>query len=164
MDAIATSGYTGAVVSGPAITIDGWIYPRTNSAALYFGKTNAGSSPYGIRYDAGGHVHVFITTTAGVQDYDTGYTPTLNAWTYLALVYDANSTVNSHQVFFYANGNPVFEDSKTGTGNVQFSSPVDFTIGNEMNSANPSFDGLIDDVKVFAGALNLGEIQGSCTP
>jgi CSLREA domain-containing protein len=165
---VERSGGGSLDLTGKELTLDGWIYPRTNTTAFYFGKSAPSDHPYIVYFDAGtGHINIITKTTGGQLQYDTGYTPALNTWTHLALVYDGQT---SNTVKLYANGTQVFSNSQSG--NLISSPGVPFVIGNRTSGDFNSFNGLIDEVEVFGRSLPASDIQaiysagaaGKCKP
>ncbi len=102
-------------ITGNQMTMDGWIYPRSNTVGtFYFAKSANSDHPYVIFF-AAGTVNVIVSTTGGDnQEFNTGFTPPLNTWTHLAMVY------NSPSLQFFVNGTLAFSTNVVG-GNLRSS-------------------------------------------
>ena len=114
VDSMVTIPGTGAMnFVGNQMSMDGWIYPRTNvSGTFYFAKSANSDHPY-VLYFAGTAVRVIVSTTSlDNQEFDTGYAPPTNAWTHLAMTYDGSLASNQLKVF--ANGVQVFQTTTVG--------------------------------------------------
>jgi hypothetical protein len=151
-DSYVTAPGNGSLdLTGSQMTLDGWIYPRTNtSGTFYFAKSASSDHPY-VVYFSGGTIRVIVSTTgADNQEFDTLYTPPTNAWTHLALVY------SNPALTFYVNGTAVFSANLT-PGNLR-SSTLPFAIGNRATDPGAFFNGLIDEVEVFSAALTPTEV------
>ena len=94
--------------------------------------------------------HYYLTMNSGMSNYlDSGQAPTTGQWQHLAGSYDgATARV-------YVDGTLIA--SKSFTGNVGDSNS--WRIGAYGNPAGQSFDGLIDDVRIYDRALNGAQIQ-----
>jgi CSLREA domain-containing protein len=145
-------------ITGSQITLDAWIFPRSNATAIYFGKSASSNHPYLVQNvldtvtPANNGIHIFTTTTApsGAKEYATGFAPPLNTWTHIAMVYDGS------MMRFYANGVQVFANTQTGS---LVSQPLlNFGIGNRAQDSVTTFDGLIDEVEVFNTGLSPSDI------
>jgi serine/threonine protein kinase len=145
-------------LSGSEVTIAGWINPRLNDSAIYFGKTEYGSSDYCLLFSQGLHgtikaggVELEIFSYADFPSNTKPFSPPTNQWTHVALTYDGSL------MKIYANGKLVGQESKTGKidGN-----NVPFNIGGRaVDNGTGRFNGLIDEVQVFNRALSQAELQ-----
>ncbi|MBK7393685.1 MAG: VCBS repeat-containing protein [Chloracidobacterium sp.] len=147
---VTASGTGSLNITGAQMTMDGWVYPRSNATAYYFGRTAPSDHPY-VLLNIGGNLVVIIGTTTGPsnQQFDTGFAMPVNTWTHLAMTYDANGVGDKLRI--YANGTQVFSTPTTG-GNLR-SSALPLTLGGRPAGDN-SFNGLIDEVEVFDRALD----------
>ena len=124
-----------------AITIEAWIYPKT------LGEGNAGHIVGGI--------NLFYTYTNNALKFINGITAlsdssaiTLNQWQHVAFTYDRQ------YARFYVNSMPKGETELTtamNTGN--------YLIGARSTTGNYTFNGTIDDVRIYSEALSVGQIQ-----
>jgi uncharacterized repeat protein (TIGR01451 family) len=175
-DIVTAPGNTGLNISGNGLTMDGWIYPRANvSGTFYFAKSALSDHPY-VLYNSGGDVHGIIRTPVNNFEYDTNFTPPLNTWTHIALVFDSTQAVAADRVKIYINGTAatLFAPGGFPAQNSNLaSSTLPFGIGNRVtNPSAVTFDGLIDEVEVFDRGLSAAEIQaivsadggGKCKP
>ena len=147
-------------LTGTAVTIDGWINPSNNNAAIYFGKTAPGSNDYLLLNPFGTNLQVILKTTVGGElgvnafaDFPTNsvnYIAPVGQWTHIAFTYDGAL------VKIYVNGVQLGQAAKTGN---LAGSAVPFNIGGRA-AAGLNLTGLVDEVEVFDRALSQGEIQG----
>ncbi|HRI04238.1 MAG TPA: Calx-beta domain-containing protein [Pyrinomonadaceae bacterium] len=145
---VSASGSGSLNITGAQMTMDGWVYPRSGANAYYFGRTAPSDHPY-VLMTISGNLVVIISTATDNQQFDTGFTMPVNAWTHIAMTYDAGGVGDKLRV--YANGTQVFSAPTTG-GNLR-SSTLPLTIGGRTAGDNP-FNGLIDEVEVFDRALD----------
>ena len=158
-------------LTGTQVSMSGWVYPRANTWAIYFGKTRYGFDDYILTFGRG--IDGFIRSNGtglavlGYADFPANqklFVPPLNQWTQVALTYDGA------QIKVYANGELIGQADKTGALNGD-DSP--FNIGGRADDEGPpKFNGLIDEVEVFDRTLSPQEIKaifetggaGHCKP
>ena len=88
-------------------------------------------------------------------------TLTLNQWQYVTLTWDGSSSVSG--VHFYVNGNEVtYATNTSGSGTRVLDDTEDLRIGNNESGAR-TFDGAIDEVKVYNRALTPEEVRQVAT-
>jgi CSLREA domain-containing protein len=150
---VTASGAGSLNLTGSQMTMDGWINPRTNTpGTFYFAKSALSDHPYVVFLGAGATIHVIVSTTGGDnQEFDTGFTPPVNTWTHLAMVY------SNPNLKFYVNGAVVLSVNVPLTGNLR-SSTIPFGIGNRATDPGVFFNGLIDEVEVFNTALSATDL------
>ncbi len=172
---VTAPGNTILNISGTGLTLDGWIYPRSNvSGTFYFAKSATSDHPY-VLYNNGGDIHGIIRTPVNNFEFDTNIAPALNTWTHIALVFDSTQAVAADRVKVYINGTAATLTASGGfpaqNSNLA-SSTLPFAIGNRATNPGVSFNGLIDEVEVFNRALAESEIDaifaadggGKCKP
>lgn len=153
------------------VTLSGWINPRVNSPAIYFGKTQYGPNDYLLLYGRG--VDAMVTadsvgvTVLGYSDFPSKtklYVPLIGEWTHIAMTYDGKT------VLLYANGEIIGQAFYSG--NIS-GTDEPFNIGGRaVDEGTGRFNGLIDEVQVFNRALSPVEIKaifeaggdGQCKP
>lgn len=86
-----------------------------------------------------------------------GHTTAINdgAWHHVAAVYDANNSTIEIYVDGVAGGSPVSVSSLTVS---QFANTENLLIGSDSSAANPSLNGMMDDVRIWSEARTAQEI------
>ena len=151
----------GLTIAGNALTIALWFNAddfendeaRFLSRSLGFGNgdhdwmigTVEANQEFEVRFrlktDQGG-TNQLVSTGAGLQS---------NVWTHVAVTYDGT------QMVIYKDGVQIASEAKTGD---LVSTPnVEAWIGDNPPNGGRSFDGLIDEVRIYNRALNAQEIQ-----
>ncbi len=145
-----------------------WIYPRS------IGQVN-GSNQYGeivtkgdgtggwflelSNQDSGFASVYFYRTFLGSDGYWHGSNNAvqLNVWSYVCLTYDNTSAANNPSL--YVNGSPLtVTQYYTPSGSANSDATGNLYIGN-YDSINQTFDGWIDDVRVYNRILSALEVQ-----
>ena len=86
---------------------------------------------------------------------------TLNQWQHVALTWDGSSSASG--VHFYVNGTEVaYTTNQSGSGTRVPDDTEDLRVGNN-ESGTRTFDGAIDEVRVYNRALAQSEIQSLYT-
>jgi hypothetical protein len=135
-------------LTGTAVTIEGWVNPGVASnTGILFGKTVSGGNDY-LLHLSGGVLNFIVKAGGSELGAATTYSPPVNQFTHLALIYDGST------VKIYANGTQIYSGAKTGN---LAGSNAPFTIGGR--SGGPFFNGLIDEVSIYNRALSQSEIQ-----
>ena len=157
-------------LGGTQLTINGWIKPRVNSSAIYFGKTEYANNDYLLMFGRG--VHAGLKTNGDLilfafADFPSNtrfYVPPIDKWTHVAMTYDGQ------QARIYINGTLMGQAPKTGA---IAGDRIPFNIGGRaVDEGTGKFNGLIDEVQVFDRALSPDEIErifqagsaGHCKP
>jgi prepilin-type N-terminal cleavage/methylation domain-containing protein len=153
-------GYRSSLQMGTgAITMEMWIKPDsfpsgTESMNLFYGGATGGASGYGasIRYSTGMFRYEVYGSTGGRQPYEPNIGIKIGEWQHITAVFDG---VNN-QMKAYRDG--IEKDSRniSDPGNVQNTS--NFYIGS-YGSTQQYFDGSIDEVRIYATALSLAQIE-----
>ncbi len=154
-----------------AITVMAWIYPRSRGEYNYgriVDKSNSTSDNRGVGYtfslrdETGGAVHVFAIVKHGsagsADDNAATYTNSrisLNNWHHVAFVYDGTTK----NITMYTDGYPNTNIYRQGQNNVGDDSFLNLRVGNWVVDTNRTFDGIIDEVRIWDRALNETEIQ-----
>jgi len=135
------------------MTFSAWIKPFS-----------LGGGGYGRIFHKGGNVlHVgtkiaFYSaryTTTGLWSFTM---PSLDKWSFIVFIYD-NST-NANNPIMYINGNKEIGVLRTTpVGLTADDSSSDFFIGNNNIDGDRSFDGLIDDVRIYNVLLSSAQIK-----
>ena len=167
-NALLLDGQDGYVNFGP-LQLDGsfsfsfWVKPDLNSTE---DGTGALLSKFGIstmnhfqisKEDGNGSVKVdyYPDGLSTPVSYSSGTNILENGtWSFLTLVYDADSTTLS----FHANGALIFSEENCSESNNSL--PYGFRFSNlVMGSGSSSFKGMVDDLRYYSSALNSGEID-----
>jgi len=138
------------VVDGPPLTgmrselsVSAWVNPdQLVGFHRIFG--NESSWEFGFYYDQ------LLFTTRGIQDYMGGGSITPGTWTHVACVFDA-----SFDVTFYVDGQPistVVGASQSGPSGTRWFIAT-------LQGATEWFDGHLDDIQVYDGALTAAEVS-----
>ena len=135
-----------------AITIEAWIYPigwGEGSLGSIVDKNWMTGYAFYLRNVSGEESIKFASNNAGVvQTADSG-SITLNAWQHVVVTYDRQNVV------FYVNGINKGGGAET---NALGTNSESLFIGNDMGTTC-TFNGTIDDVRIYNCALNATEIQ-----
>ncbi|MDB4978768.1 MAG: hypothetical protein JWM56_954, partial [Candidatus Peribacteria bacterium] len=145
---------TSSVFGGmKAVTISAWIYPRTTGGSS-FGRviTKNDVSQFGIVYNPNSAGNVAGLYVGAVSPQITASAP-LNTWTHVAFTWNG-STITS-----YSNG--VSAGSFANT-TVLAADTNPLVIGNRSAGAR-TWNGFIDDVRIYNRALNASEINALST-
>jgi len=124
-------------------TITAWIYPKDNAEAI----VSKSYKNYEVLISAG-KLKAYFGNVVGYNEYDSGYTPTKEVWTYIAV------NVNGTHVNFFVNGN--LETSLTQLKSLNTTDTTDLTIGSRGSAVY--FNGTIDDVKIYNRSLTNTEV------
>jgi fibronectin type 3 domain-containing protein len=136
-----TTGMTLEAWVNPTTSPNGWrdIVYKGNDNYYLEGSTTTGSRPAGGGTFGGSNANAF------------GASPlTTNVWTHMAVTYDGST------IRLYVNGVLAGSQAKTGTITTS-SNPLQ--IGGDNFFGNQYFNGSIDEVRVYSGALSVAAIQ-----
>jgi poly(3-hydroxybutyrate) depolymerase len=105
----------------------------------------------------GNKIFVDVANGSGstVLRHDTGIVPVANTWHHLAVVFDGN--LSSNRLKVYLNGVLTYQANPSVTTILANSSPL--SIGNLNYNYNTSFNGVIDQVRIFNQALSASEVD-----
>jgi len=151
---------------GDAFTFEAWIaiqaYPWGHCAIL--NQENDQTTGYFFGVDARGYVHVQLAVDGKWRELKSSEKIGLLKWAHIAGTYNV-----SEGMAVYINGKNV--GSKSVTGKVTFASDIDLQLGRNHKERPPeypirinipasySFDGYIDEVKIYNRALSAAEIE-----
>jgi hypothetical protein len=124
-------------------------YP--NGDSTYFVDRNSASGPLVDLKASGTHCQFLIRydDSSGLGG-PIGGTITTGSWTHIALVRDVG-----RQFYLYVNGQNVGSTIDTA-GSL---TPPPFKLGRHFNAATGGFSGLIDELRIYDGALTAAQIQ-----
>lgn len=138
------------LITDHSYTVSYWIKPEdlTSFTTTFFGGTNT----KWISFVPMGPVEDKTMLWSGEDWYDaaTSYQIPINEWTHVAF------TVNEGEVKVYLNGKLEFEGNNFPDIFTQ-NNQVDFALG--VNHWDPAFIGYMDELMIFSGALQEGQIQ-----
>lgn len=146
-------------LSGTQITLEAWIYPTSwvgvNQGHIINKEFNGGlGSDYGYMVRCGDNGKInFNLGNGNWNELTTTTTPlVLNAWQHVAATYDGS------EMKVYVDGNLIQSQSTS----ISFSAPNnDLTIGSWAGGLGSTFDGKIDEARVWSVAKTQSEIQAS---
>lgn len=131
------------------MTISAWIYPRSlgeTSEGRIVDKQQGATSGYRLHLDINNSLTFRVSGTKRTSNVNA---ITLNTWQQVLVTYDGSN------VRFYVNSVPAGTVAETTVPSANANS---LTIGSRANTIN-TFDGLIDDVRVYNRALTVTEIR-----
>lgn len=134
------------------ITIEAWIYPLgwggSGYGRILVKSPNDVTAPYEFMIsDTNDRLGFF---TAGSWHYSDDNSISLNEWQRVAVTFDESTD----EILFYVNGAEAGSDTETGVINTN---SLDVAIGN-LESGGRTFDGKIDDVRVYDYARTQAQI------
>ncbi len=142
-------------------TIAAWINPRTRGQQA--GRIlDHGGGGGGITVNAGwafrlesaeNRLGLFINGTE-LAISDIVITPGDNEWEHVAVTRNVEG-----DIAFYRNGVPVGRTENTGVPTVPLPQADEIRVGNRVGGTVRTFDGLIDDVRIYGSPLNVNEIE-----
>ena len=147
-------------------TVMAWIYPMgwgENGYGRIFDKSSSASST------GDGWVIRMNTDNGGIINFGQGFTSgrgwwkipngsiSLNAWQHIAVAYDASSTANDPVI--YLDGSPVAVTRvDSPSGSIRSDAAINLRLGNFAGGTSHTFDGTIDDARIYDRMLDAGEI------
>lgn len=147
-DSVEIASGPGAFANHTALTMSGWVYPRTADAAApnyegYFGVRNNSDADFYLIQE-GTNIRGVFTNSAS-DSYSVSTSATVNDWQHLALVYDGSN------LSLFKNG--VLADQIPATGQIINSTGM-MSIGKIVDGTNQYYlDGQVDEVQVWSTAL-----------
>ena len=148
---------------GP-VSISAWIYPRSegeSGVGAIVTKDTALTSGYWLlrMYSAGINSLSFIknysTTDLIIATADNAIT--LNTWQHITLVWDGSSSAVNAKIYINAT-EASYVQQQNGVDTKNSDNALNLYIGNRGNS-NITFDGSIDDVRIYNRALTSDEVK-----
>ena len=159
-------------------TISAWIYPRgwgENEFGRILDKAdNLGTNRNGWAFELYGARRSLLLQRGFVGGIGNWVTPddsiSLNTWQHVAVVYNSSSYANDPAL--YINGVPqTVMEIDTPSGVPRSDAAINLTLGNYALDTNRTWDGLIDDVRIYNRMLDSDEIarlhamtEGACGP
>jgi len=161
-----------AILPG-SVTLSAWIYPRS------MGQSDAGkildrNTTSGANANGGWHFRIGNTNTiefsygcgaGGADNLElraANNAVSLNAWSHVTVTWDGSA--NASGAHIYVNGlETPYKTSDSCVGGFHDDDGVDLLIGN-VTAQNRTFDGLLDDVRVYNRVLTEGEIKKLSQP
>ena len=131
-------------------SISAWIYPHSSGEGTYgriIDKSNDadGGGGYSLAFNS-----QYLMGQMGTgKNLNTRSIITLNTWTHVVWTFDSYWT-------YYINGQL---DKRALSGNLPDTTSLGVTIGNRQGTTLRTFDGLIDDVKIFNYALTPEQVK-----
>jgi hypothetical protein len=145
----------------PQVTAVAWIFPRTAgqfTSGDFFNKR--GSNGSGWRFDISSNrleLGFSVDYSSDLYAISVPSAIPLNAWSHVAAVWDGTTAASN--VVIYVNGVPVAHSlDLNGSGTRANDSNNNLIIGNN-NGTDQTFDGVIDEARVYGRALTQAEIQ-----
>jgi hypothetical protein len=148
-----------SVTSSPTKSIMAWVKSDQGDNAgkvLTLYRKSDGSSGFGIRgtiYSPSEWIGLYMSSPSTSSVLDSNTNVTVGQWAHVALVQDMN------EVFIYINGELANSASDADIPNI--SNPLNAIIGayNSGTYIDGSFNGLIDDVRIYDNALSESDIR-----
>jgi four helix bundle protein len=144
---------------GQPVTISAWIKPRTEGAnnicrIVDRGVTSAGplfgcTSFGGFRFQATGSANIQVSSATNILLF--------NQWQHVAMTWDGST--NASGVHLYQNGEETAYSVQTNGSSLTNNSATSFAIGGSVTTAARTFDGAIDEVRVYNRVLSSSEIK-----
>ena len=148
---------------GP-VSISAWIYPRSegeNGIGTIIAKDTALTSGYWmLRMYSGGinslsFIKNYSTTDLIVATVDNAIT--LNTWQYITLIWDGSSSAANAKIYINAT-EAAYVQQQNGVDAKNSDNALNLYVGNR-GASTATFDGSIDDVRVYNRALTGDEIK-----
>ena len=152
-------------------TVMAWIQPGGWGEAGYGRIFDKSSSPSSTN---DGWVIRMNVDNGGIINFGQGFTGgrgwwaipngsiSLDTWQHIAVAYDSSSTANDPVI--YVDGSPLLVTEKdTPSGDIRSDAPIDLRLGNYAGGTTHTFDGIIDDARIYdriLGAAEIADIAG----
>lgn len=146
------------------ITVSVWVKSDiigTDKGVLFAAAPDGSDNELGLRYDNSGSsgggddvIKMSISTDASVQSYESANFVQTTSWQHLLLTWRSGESLK-----LYING--VLDVPTYTSGNISgtLGQMSDFRIGQGTKDSSGSWDGLIDEVRIYNRVLNSSEIQ-----
>lgn len=173
-DDVVTVNHNGALDDLDTITIAAWIKPNTqgeNNGGRILDKSPV-NNDFLLTHNINDGFHFEARRWDGVEGAWNSASNIISygAWQHVVVTYDYSSTANDP--IYYFNGTMVSSAESTAPSGSVASEPGEIFIGNN-DSGTRTFDGLIDDVRIYNRVLSEEEVMqiyaatsgnyGSCT-
>ncbi len=166
-DDIVAAGSPSSLDNLPAggMTLEAWLYPRSNgenSAGFIMIKNDTNSQSSGWLFGLSTSLSLgFIADATGTDPLRVSATNVLtqNSWNHVVVTWDGVVTTAS-SIHFYVNGKETgYGTTTNGSGSRVDDSASTFNIGNEPSTTSRTFDGKIDEPKVYNYVRSASQIQ-----
>lgn len=138
-----------------AISMEFWVYNLGNSGPPQYIVLNKESSyEIGIGVLAANQLAVALWTTASWAWVDSGYVVPTNVWKHIVVTYDGPTG----RIRFYSDGELVGETAHPNGGNLTPTNQT-FRIGDREGATADWFNGYLDEVALYAVALNGEQVK-----
>lgn len=167
--------YVGASGSGSlanlyvqGVTVTAWIKPRSAGTGTVGRIVDKQNNSVGWRLSMSGatQLHFSANEFAGTAASRISTAAvTLNTWQHVAATWDGSA--KGANIHIYVNGVAADGTATDGAGPLENDSATPLAIGNRPSDLHPSFDGAIDEVRVYSGVLSAADIAalaGSAPP
>lgn len=146
-DHVSTSGVK---VSSNTVTLSAWIKPGATQTAftgIIFDRSSGGS---GVNFGTNGELRYHWNN--GQYNWNSGLVPATDAWTFVALVIEPNRAT------IYMNDGSGFQSS-VNTATHAIGNLRSIQVGRDPAGGTRSFEGAIDEARVYDQALSAAELQ-----
>jgi hypothetical protein len=154
---IAQGGYRSVnTVPAPSdqFTLEAWVFPVTSSTTTVLSRTSDGPGDVTLNLDG----FSAVATDGATAFSGTILPPPLDQWTHVALVYDG--LADPPMVQTYRNGRAFAPDSLTVSGgSVDITPAPDWLVGAIAGVPTQTFEGRMDEVRIWNRALSADEIK-----
>lgn len=133
-----------------AISLAAWVYPLQLKSQIIIIKGASTSAPYKLSLAEIGNVNFYLYLDGIAKNVSiTGYK--VNTWTFLVGTYDGST------MKLYMNGELI--NSTSATGNIDVASGSMLIIGTRTQSTGNTFNGKLDNLRIYNRELNAAEIE-----
>ncbi|MBD3246338.1 MAG: hypothetical protein GF333_04940 [Candidatus Omnitrophica bacterium] len=140
------------------LTLMGWVYPTTldGSARAVISKRDDADDEqsYSVFFYTDDHLYVDIDGNG--DRFASNYTFNTDEWRHIAVVYDGTLAA-AQRVKIYVDGTLDTTSSESSTSIPDYAS--DLYLGIMNSGYSDSFDGTLDEIKVYAGALTQTQVE-----
>ena len=157
-------------LAGNRVTLTAWIYASSWGEGAYgriVDKSNATFPTAGWAFELYGPIQGLLFQHAYSGGLGSWSTPAnsiqLNTWHHVALVYNGSLAANDPEIYIDGVARTVTRSSSP-SGTPTDDSAINFTIGNHAQSTVRTFDGTLDDIRLFDSLLSAAEIVELAIP
>ena len=150
-----------------AITITAWIYPKTNGegeqghvVCNFMANGAVPNAGYFFMiqgtFPATSQIYAYVDADSVVAWSETGGYINYNEWCHIAMAY---SDTDDRKIKCYYNGEETsYFVQRAAEGNLLDESTNSVALGNRVETTNKTFDGYIDDVRIYQQKLTAAQI------